>query len=157
MNAILYSLEKINKKTIYIIFATHSPFLLSDIPKQNVIFLDRYKKDDIEVKTGNQKFGNCKVLNGLKEKKQTFGANIHTLLSDSFFMENGLMGEFAKNKIQEIMDFLNDKKTIEEISTKEGQIKQVILSIGEPFLKQKLLEMYYRKFKDEASKKSSKR
>ena len=71
-------------------------------------------------------------------------------------MEDGLMGEFAKNKIQEIMDFLNDAKNIEEISTKEEQIRQVIDSIGEPFLKQKLLEMYYKKFKDEASKKARK-
>jgi len=121
------------EKNFHLIMSSHSPFLLSDIPKGNVL-----------------------LINGNLKKKQTFGANIHTLLSDSFFMEDGLMGEFAKNKIQEIMNFLNDKKTIEEISTKEEQIKQVIESIGEPFLKQKLLEMYYKKFKDEASKKARK-
>ena len=131
---------------------THSPFLLSDIPKQNIIFLDTYKKDERE-----QKVGNCKVVDGLKEKKQTFGANIHTLLSDSFFMDDGLMGEFAKNKIQEIMDFINNIKTIEEISTKEEQIKQVIESIGEPFLKRKLLDMYYTKYKDESLKEARKK
>jgi len=122
-------------KNIHIILTSHSPFLLSDIPKQNIIFLDKDKN------------GNCLVLkDGLKEKKQTFGANIHTLLSDSFFMEDGLMGEFAKKKIQEIMDYLNDKKTIDEISTKEEQIKQVIESIGELFLKEKLLKMYDEKY-----------
>ena len=65
-------------------------------------------------------------------------------------MKDGLMGEFAKGKIQGIMDFLNDKKTIEKISTKEEQIKEVIESIGEPFLKQKLLDMYYTKYQDES-------
>ncbi len=144
---------------VNLLFTTHSPFLLSDIPKQNIIFLDTYKKEDEEVKNKKQEDGNCKVLehNGVMNKKQTFGANIHTLLSDSFFMDDGLMGEFAKNKIQEVMDYLNDEKKIEEISTKEEQIKQVIESIGEPFLKQKLLDMYYIKYKDESLKKVRKK
>jgi len=122
-------MKLIPEKKFHLLFTTHSPFLLSDIPKENIIF-----------------------LGGNIPEKQTFGANIHTLLSDSFFMEDGLMGEFAKGKIQEIMDYLNDKKTIDEISTKEEQIKQVIESIGEPFLKDKLLKMYdvkYPKTKEE--------
>jgi len=151
-----YLFELINllskiKKNVHFILTTHSPFLLSDLPKQNIIFLDTYKEDDEEVKNGKQKVGNCKVVDGLHDKKETFGANIHTLLSDSFFMQDGLMGEFAKSKIQEIMDFLNDKKTINEISIKEENIKKVINSIGEPFLKQKLLDMYYVKYKDKLS------
>ena len=137
---------KLLDKNFHLIITSHSPFLLSDIPKQNIIFLDTYKEDDIEVKNVKQREGNCKVVEGLS---QTFGANVHTLLSDSFFMEDGLMGEFAKNKIQEIMDFLNNEKTIEEISTKEEQIKQVIESIGEDLLRMKLLDMYYEKFEDE--------
>jgi len=47
----------------------------------------------------------------------TFGANIHTLLSHGFFMEDGLMGEFAKEKINEVIKFLNDKES--EIKAKE--------------------------------------
>ena len=134
MNEVITLLEKTSEEN-HFIFTTHSPFLLSDIPKQNIIFLDK-----------DEDAGNCKVVDGLKDKKQTFGANIHTLLSDSFFMEDGLMGEFANKKIQEIMDYLNDKKTIDEISTKIEQIKKVIESIGEPFLKEKLSEMYFDKF-----------
>jgi len=91
----LFYLIQFFKKKIQIILTTHSPFLLSDIPKQNIIFLDKDEN------------GNCKVLKHDKvmNKKQTFGANIHTLLSDSFFMEDGLMGEFAKSKINEIKEF----------------------------------------------------
>jgi predicted ATP-binding protein involved in virulence len=88
----------------HLVFTTHSPFLLSDIPKQNIIFLDTDKN------------GNCKVVDGLNEKKETFGANIHTLLSDSFFMEDGLMGEFAKSKINEIIEF---HKIVEQKKHKE--------------------------------------
>ncbi len=116
--AINYMIEFLKKfnKNFHFITTTHSPFLLSDIPKQNIIFLDTYKDEDIAVKDEKQKVGNCKVVDGLKEKKQTFGANIHTLLSDSFFMEDGLMGEFAKGKINEIIDF---HKEVEEENRKE--------------------------------------
>ncbi len=114
-----------NKKA-HLIFLTHSPFLLSDIPKQNIIFLDTDEN------------GNCKVVDGLKEKKETFGANIHTLLSDSFFMEDGLMGEFAKSKIDEVIKLLN-KEHLEPNEIKHCE--QIISIIGEPIIKNKLQKM----------------
>jgi len=121
-----------NDKRIHIVLATHSPFLLSDIPKQNIIFLDKDKD------------GKCKVVDGLKDKKQTFGANIHTLLSDSFFMEDGLMGEFAKGKINEIIDFhkIVEKEDADiEALKKEYKVKrekfyQTQSIVGEEYLKQ---------------------
>ncbi len=111
---------------IHFILTTHSPFLLSDILKQNIIFLD--KDDD----------GNCKVVDGLKEKKQTFGANIHTLLSDSFFMEDGLMGEFARDKIDKVINYLNQKKLSED---ELKYCEQIISIIGEPIVKNQLQRM----------------
>jgi predicted ATPase len=137
LSEVIPLLNKIDRK-YHFIFTSHSPFLLSDIPKQNIIFLDTYKKDEDD----NQEEGNCKVVDGLS---QTFGANIHTLLSDSFFMDDGLMGEFAKGKINEIIKNLKDK----DYSPSEQEKKQVYLtieSIGEPFLKQKLSKMYFDKF-----------
>jgi len=77
LSFIIEFLKLVPEKKFHLIFTTHSPFLLSDIPKENIIF-----------------------LNDKPSIKQTFGANIHTLLSDSFFMEDGLMGKFAKNKIR---------------------------------------------------------
>jgi len=126
-------LKSLNKN-LHLIITTHSPFLLSDIPKQNIIFLDKDEN------------GNCKVVDGLNEKKETFGANIHTLLSDSFFMEDGLMGEFAKGKINEIIEFHKkveaddadiDKLKIEykSISDKLWQTQSIV---GDDYLKQVL-------------------
>ncbi len=148
INEILTLFKKFDKK-IHLLITTHSPFILSDIPKQNIIFLDTYQKEDKEVKNGEQKIGNCKVLSHdeVLSKKQTFGANIHTLLSDSFFMEDGLMGEFAKSKINEIKEFYEDvikedkeetsdfrllTKKYEKNKTKFEEIQSII---GEPFLK----------------------
>ncbi len=124
-NELINICSKVDKK-IHIILSTHSPFLLSDIPKQNIIFLDTYEN------------GNCKVVNGLNDKKQTFGANIHTLLSDSFFMEDGLMGEFAKGKIDEVIQLLNK----EHLEPKELKYCEEIISIiGEPIVKNQLQRM----------------
>ena len=79
------------KKDIQILVTSHSPFIVSDLPNENVIFL-----------TKEENKGNCVVKNSLNDMKKTFGANIHTLLSDSFFMES-LMGEFAKSKIDGVI------------------------------------------------------
>ncbi|MDZ7818785.1 MAG: AAA family ATPase [Aliarcobacter sp.] len=102
-----------------IIVASHSPFILSDLPKENVIFL----------KNGKQEYP-------FKKDEQTFGANIHTLLSHGFFMENGLMGEFAKGKITKIIEILK-KEQLSENEIKS--CKHIISIIGEPIL-QKTLE-----------------
>ncbi|MBE0496423.1 MAG: AAA family ATPase [Campylobacterales bacterium] len=113
------------EKNYHFIFASHSPFLLSDIPKENVIFLEKDKD-------GRSK-------NVTKETNiETFGANIHTLLSHGFFMEDGLMGEFAKGKIDEVIHFLDGKKS----SIKDTDEAQKYISIiGEPILKRQLQKM----------------
>ncbi len=127
-------LKKLKKRNIHFVLTSHSPFLLSDLPKENVIFL----------KDGKQVEGT--------EKKQTFGANIHTLLSDGFFMNDGLMGEFAKQTINKIIADLKNDNYKPQKEEKERVLK-IIQTIGEPFLKQKLLDLYYKKFDKEARKK----
>ncbi|WP_323590326.1 AAA family ATPase [Aliarcobacter butzleri] len=134
-----------NSTKLHLLFSSHSPFLLSNLPKENVIFLEKYKENDDEVKKDNQKEGNCKNVSKDIELK-TFGANIHTLLSDGFFMSDGLMGEFAKSKIEEIKKFYELiqklqnkgkikkelwKKSYEKRKTRFGNIQKII---GEPFL-----------------------
>ncbi len=54
-----------NIKSIHLIIVTHSPYVLSDIPRTNVLAL---KKDETE------------PVDGL----QSFGANVYDMLKDSF-------------------------------------------------------------------------
>ncbi|MFA6144232.1 MAG: AAA family ATPase [Sulfuricurvum sp.] len=126
---------------IDLFITSHSPFILSDLPKENVVFLEKYKKDEDK----NQKEGNCK--NVTKETNiETFGANIHTLLSHGFFMKDGLMGEFAKGKINLIKEFYDDvikyKDNKDELvasrciyDDKKNEFWKIQEIIGEPFLK----------------------
>lgn len=151
-----------NIKGINMLFATHSPFILSDIPKQNILRLEDGKPSD-------------------KEFSQTFAANIHELLHNDFFLENGFMGDFAKDRINEVIDFLRNKKWINERKeieerinenkkkklviedlqirldiiklqqkriknlsriTKLDECEKIISLVGEPVLKESLTELY---------------
>ncbi len=113
-------------KNIHIILSSHSPFLLSDLPKENIIFL----------KDGKNVSKTTKI--------NPFGANIHTLLSHGFFMEDGLMGEFAKGKINDVYNFIvnNDTSQI----TSKNEALNIINLIGEPVIKRQLLELYNEKY-----------
>jgi energy-coupling factor transporter ATP-binding protein EcfA2 len=133
---------------LHIILTTHSPFILSDLPKGNIIFLDKVDKKTKEkypkLDLKDLKNGNCiNVSNHIEIK--TFGANIHTLLSDGFFMSDGLMGEFAKSKITEIKDFYDANKNLkkddsnfeskkDEFEKNKKYFENIQKIIGEPFL-----------------------
>jgi len=133
VNYILKQINSVNLNDIggiNILFVTHSPFILSDIPKQNVLFLEN----------GIPQY--FKVMN-------TFGANITDLLANSFFFseEEGdkiLMGDFVKGKIEGVIKIIKEKDF-----TRKENAKQIIDVIDEPLIRIKLEEMYYESFDSE--------
>lgn len=147
-------IDEINKlklndiRGINILIISHSPFILSDIPKQNVLFLEKGRPVSLD------RFKNT----------NTFGANISNLLSDSFFIGDGLIGEYAKSKITETIDWLikirgeqlkKDKLKVnnfDRLTLKKTYHKEVIRIIDEPIIKNKLLEMYSEIFGNEERK-----
>jgi hypothetical protein len=125
-----------------IVLTSHSPFIVSDLPRENVIMLDTYNENDIEVLNGQQKIGNCKVVTDKNIK--TFGANIFDLYSNAFFVESSF-GEFAKIKIKEVVKDLtpDDSGNFKEIDkTRILEIEYLLDSLGEPLVKNKLQKMY---------------
>ena len=129
-------------KNVQIIFTTHSPIVLSDIPRSNIIYL----------KHQNGKL----VIDGKENHKETFGTNIYKLFDDAFFLEKqGQVGQFAKGKIQTLIDKVRnvDKLDVERIN----RLKQEISIIGEPLVREKLVSMLVRfQFNDEMSLKEKK-
>jgi hypothetical protein len=125
------------KPKLQIIITTHDPLTLSDFPTNNVVFLEK----DNEY---------CNVVSDIDKNKiqKTFGANITNLLAHSFFVENGLIGDFSRHKIKEIIDWITQSK---ELSTKKKSTihfkdsleyyKKVISLIDEKVVKMKLTEM----------------
>lgn len=105
-----------------VILASHSPIFISDLPRDNIIFLD--KKES----------GDCKVIDSISQDN-TFGANIHSLYRNSFFLNGLPIGEFAKNKINNLFSELNDG------IVRDSTLKE-IRRIGEPLLKDQLMKLY---------------
>lgn len=134
---------KNNKIQIFI--TSHSPFILSDLPPSNVLLIRKGNKKDIDYK-GEILENKCVVEKRIKVK--SFGSNIHELLSVDFFLTNGLFGEFAKEKIERIILELNEHR-IKPIEEKRlSDIKNTIIMVGEPLIKQKLIELYEEKIKE---------
>ena len=120
------------KVKFQIIITTHSPILLSDIPKKNVIFID--KNFD----------GSSRVCNEV-DFNETFAANIHSLYNNSFFLDGIPIGCFAKRKVEELYDKINN-------DVLSDNIIEDIYRIGEPIIRGVLLKLYDEKRK--SSKKS---
>ncbi|EEM02198.1 hypothetical protein COE80_25685 [Bacillus pseudomycoides] len=119
--------KELRQRNIQIILTSNSPFLVSDLPSTNIIFL---RKEQTYTT----------VIEDLDETHRTFAANIHSLLAHSFFMEDGVTGAFAKRKINEIIHLLI-KEDIVTIFENEEKIEKTINLIGEPIIRNKLLQM----------------
>jgi predicted ATPase/uncharacterized protein YktA (UPF0223 family) len=122
------------ERAIQIVLTSHSPFIISDLPNHNVIFLQ--SKED----------GTCEVLPS--GSMRSFSANIHHLFKDAFFMGRGLMGSFAEAKINSVINWLNLIEVFDEDITKSKkyqEIKRFIEIVDEPIIKQQLLIMFAKK------------
>lgn len=106
-----------------LIIATHSPYLTSDIQIEDVISINGENNSRFRV-------------------ENTFAANIHDLLADSFYLQNGFMGDIAKDYIEEIANELN-KESLSK--NRVEALKKRISIIGEPILKERLLYMLMEK------------
>jgi ABC-type multidrug transport system ATPase subunit len=165
---------ELEERKIQIILTTHDPLTLSDIPNYNITYIKKGPNAvDSEISL---------VLNEREKPNKSFGANITDLLADSFFINDGLIGDFAKSKIQEVLDnlnfiilsreieelksnlkknnedLLNSKK--EHIKNLEGEflirekeyLKKIIAIVDEPILRYKMDEMYTQAFAEEVDK-----
>lgn len=106
---------------INLLFVTHSPFILSDIPRQQVLFLKDGKMDR-------------------SMQEDTFGANIHTLLQNGFFLGSVPIGEFAKEKISGLFNTLNKSGAL--TSKELEQLSREIPLVSEPLIRSQLMRLY---------------
>ena len=111
------NLKKI--KGINILFSTHSPFILSDIPDSNILRLENGKPS-------------------IKPIIKTFGANIYDLLKGDFFLEKGFVGQFAMSKIREIILYTNKGEYIDE---KHNLYLKIVEIIGDDIIKNKIIQL----------------
>ena len=114
-------------RRIQLIFTTHSPYMLSDIKPGNVIMIE--KNQETENSEG-------KVL------QNTFAKNIQEIMKENLI--DNIYGDFALAKINSMIDRLNGEEK-QEGNEDEKLLKEIHL-ISEPILRNKLLEMYDKKY-----------
>lgn len=90
-------------KHIQVIISTHSPLVLSDIPLRNTLYLD---------KTGDK----CTVVDR-SNTQESFGANLYSLLRDSFFLKK-TTGEFSYGKMSDAYENLSTLRKITDLQKK---------------------------------------
>ena len=122
LHDLLLELKDYRDKQFKIIFASHSPFLLSDICSEGVIYLEKKERKTI-----------------LKEIEiKNFGANIIDLFKNTMFLKS-TFGEFATEKIKWVVDEI-DNKNYSDIKN-NPEINYIIEEIGEKLISNKLKSM----------------
>ena len=102
-------------KHLQVIFGSHSPMLLSDVPKGNVVFL-----------------GTPDEVKSMESLVDTFGANIFDLFKTSFFLDGGPIGEFARQKINALLRKLADGKGDKKVGPDDKALAKIV---GDPFIR----------------------
>lgn len=126
---LLQSLED-NKVTdsvnVNVILTTHSPFVLSDIPQCNILYLENGEDAREQMKV------------------KTFASNINELLAESFFLKGGFVGEFASQVVNDLANFLLEKQCKRRWDIVSAD--QMIEAVGDDVVKIQLRKLFVRKF-----------
>ena len=77
-----------------IIIITHSPFILSDVPKEKILFMENGKQ--------------------IQKELNTFAGNITEMMYESFFLDSTI-GVFAETKIKKLIEEKKDENNIREL------------------------------------------
>lgn len=112
---------------IQLVLSTHSPLCLSNIPRENILFLENHRDT------------------GIREKKdayisQTFGSNIYDILNESFFLKGNSIGQYAEKYIDNLIAEIKD---IDSDDNLDDFLKKIEL-IGDLLIRSKLTEQLYR-------------
>lgn len=119
------------KSRVHLIFASHSPILLSDIPLNNVVFLERAN--------------NSRNATVVSNTFPTFGGNVFDMYQHSFFLKNGFIGIFSKHIIDSLLNVVNNEpgNDIETAMTTNRELfNSYAKLIGDRNIREYLLSKY---------------
>lgn len=134
MDMLIKEVKQYDNINFTILLATHSPFIISDIQREHIHILN---VDD----SGN-------VYENKEAIQKSFAANIHTLFRDGMFMSS-TVGEFSKNKINEVIKELEEAKIlgVEALGLKNKH-ENIIDSIGDDLLRNLLKNEFEKVYKE---------
>lgn len=117
VNMLFEQLQYYELFTFQVVITSHSPIILSDICKDNILKFDKFQAQPAETKT--------------------FGADISQLYYNSFFMDEGDIGEFAKKQISETIASLKQNDLAEE-----HKLLFIIDNIGQDVIRKQLRQKF---------------
>lgn len=128
-----------------IFITSHSPFIASDLTPDHLLFMKKIDSDNKHTKEVQSYPGGFDLRDKIagevaKEPEYTFAANIHDLLSHSFFMKGAHMGELAKKTLFKMLDQMDGK--VKQAWFSDEQLLALIDVIGEPWMRSRLMEKF---------------
>ncbi len=111
-------------KSINILIATHSPYIISEIPTSNILSLEKAndnKRDNVNI---------------------SYCANYYDLMKNTFLL-NYSISELARTNIHELINYCNSSELIVENKIKKYEL--IIKNIADPYLKKILEKMLSKK------------
>ncbi|MEO4054829.1 AAA family ATPase [Solibacillus sp. CAU 1738] len=125
--------EGFSSKSVHLIITSHSPFVISELPHNNVVLLEKMNSKSV-------------IQNHIEDLELTFAANIHTILAHNFFLKDGVLGEFARGKINGLYNFILNED-ISTLKKYKEDIEKLIYIISEPLIRNKILSVWSSKMK----------
>ncbi|CAM3190471.1 AAA family ATPase [Janthinobacterium lividum] len=114
-----------NRK-IQLILTSHSPLLISDLPRQNIAILGDRESD----------------AQNFNHSLETFGANLYDLYAGPLFLEGMTSGLFSSLKIRDFMKLLDNKSYT---AIEKEYIEDFLNILGDKIFKFKFEEIYNNK------------
>ena len=127
VNYLRYFSKVLKSHRVHILFLTHSPNLLSDIPDGNIMLLER-----------NASTGKSSAVRASENGFKTFGANVYDLYRHSFFLEEGPVGEFAREKTRRMLMTVSGEvgeEGSDKMKMTKEDVRQLVPIVGDPALK----------------------
>lgn len=118
--------EIFHGKTVQLILSTHSPFIVSDMPKSNVIFLNQTDHGEQHVVAHSQ------------VDTETFGGNIMELYLDAFYLQGNSISHFAVEKLKDVVELLQEGNLS---GPQRTYVEQIIAITGDVLISGKLTKM----------------
>lgn len=112
---------------IQLVISTHSPLCLSNIPRENTIYLKNDKMWGI-------------YQDESTNYEQTFARNIYDILNDAFYLEGQTIGNYAVSYINELIGEIREKDEIYLYNYKEEYIGKINY-IGDSLVRSKMFQL----------------
>ena len=116
--------DNFKEYNVQIVMSTHSPLCLSNVPSENIVYLQR-----------NQELG---IYQDDEAHEQTFCRNIYDILNDAFFLKGKTIGNYAIKYVNEIIKQI-DNGGYDSLYEMKEDLYEKIDYIGDPLIRGKLL------------------